>query len=513
VRRFLAALLFSLCGATCLAATPFSVDVSDLWFNPAESGWGINLAQQGDMVFATLFVYGRDGRPHWYSASSMKGTRGSGRDVSFSGVLAESFGPTQPGGFIASEVVRREVGSITFQTRGDNRADLTYSVDGVTVTKQVERLTMKATDASGEYTSDMVLGCFDAYNINAPAALRILQSGTSFSMEASASGSSCTYTGTPQWRGRIMGVNGTFSCRNGWQGTFEISDMNVTYQGFVARLAQSGMSSGTSCTRERHIGGVSAEGTRAARASADMSDLWWSPDESGWGINFQQQDNLLFGTLFTYGADRRPKWYSASDLRVSFVIDGGLPSFDGGLYESTGPSYATAFNAAAVTRRRVGDFHASPIPGTPDELDLTWSIDGSGYAKRVKRLTTRGNDSSGAYRGTYALKRTCRGGTGTGFEPLNFSVTQANGSFSLESFSPNQSCSFKGPVEARGRMLWSAGTYICGGFLPENGTYVMSELEVGQDGIIGQLQRTATNTLGGNVGCSVSGRILGVRPN
>jgi hypothetical protein len=41
----------------------------------------------------------------------------------------------------------------------------------------------------------------------------------------------------------------------------------------------------------------------------------------------------------------------------------------------------------------------------------------------------------------------------------------------------------------------------------------MSELEVGQDGIIGQLQRTSTNTLGGNVGCSVSGRILGVRPN
>jgi hypothetical protein len=505
MRRFLAAILLA-ASLDGVADTPYSIDVSDLWWNRDESGWGINLAQQHDMVFATLFVYGPDGRPHWYSASAMRGSRTGGRDVAFSGVLAESFGPTQPGAFIASEVVRREVGSISFQTRGDNQADLTYSVDGVTVTKRVERLTMKATDASGEYRGDVGMGCAGD---NTPVSIRILQSPGSFSMETANGSASCSFTGTPQWRGRILGVTGTFSCNFGWQGTFELSNMNVTYQGFVGHLSQASLG----CSREFHIGGVSAEGSRAARASADISDLWWTPDESGWGINFQQQDNMLFGTLFTYGAQRQPKWYSASDLRVSFVIDGGLPSFDGGLYESTGPSFATAFNPAAVTRRRVGDFHASPIPGTPDELNLTWSVDGASYAKRVKRFTTKGNDSSGAYRGTYAFSRTCRSGTGTGFESANFSITQAHGSFSLESAEANQTCAYKGPVEARGRMLWSAGTYACGGFLPESGTYVISELEVGQDGLIGQLQRTATNTLGGNVGCTTAGRILGVRPN
>ena len=44
------------------AATPFSVDASDLWYNPAESGWGVNLAQQGDTAFLTLYVYGSDGK-------------------------------------------------------------------------------------------------------------------------------------------------------------------------------------------------------------------------------------------------------------------------------------------------------------------------------------------------------------------------------------------------------------------------------------------------------------------
>ena len=508
MRRFLAAAILAGCAAPCLADTPFSVDVSDLWWNRDESGWGINLAQQGDMGFATLFVYGPDGRPRWYSASSMKGTR-NGADVSFSGSLAESVGPAQPGAFNASQVSRREVGTISFQTHGDNRADLVYSVDGVRVTKQVERLTMKGTDATGVYATDMPLGCTSPFSPTWPATIRILQSSpTSLELVvASASSSTCTYSGTPQWRGRLLGVTGTFACNFGWQGTFEMSNVNVTYQGFVGHLQQSGMN----CTRDLHIGGVAGEGTKAARASADMSDLWWNTTESGWGINFQQQDNLLFGTLFTYGSDGQPKWYSASELRVTFVTD-GTPSFDGALYESTGPSINTSFNTAAVTRRRVGDFHASPIPGTPDQLDLSWSVDGATYVKRVTRLTTIGNDSTGTYRGTYAFSRACTGGVSSGTQALSFTVRQSPGLL-LQSTEPNQNCTYQGTAEPRGRMLASAGTYVCSGNLTESGTYALSELEVGQDGLIGQLRRTATNTIGGNVGCTLSGRIFGVRPN
>ncbi|MEO8101804.1 MAG: hypothetical protein ABI790_04720, partial [Betaproteobacteria bacterium] len=35
----------------------FAVNYQDLWWNPAESGWGINFTHQGDTVFATLFTY------------------------------------------------------------------------------------------------------------------------------------------------------------------------------------------------------------------------------------------------------------------------------------------------------------------------------------------------------------------------------------------------------------------------------------------------------------------------
>ena len=44
-------------------------DVSDLWWNPSESGWGMQLVQQATTVFATIFVYDTHGIPIWYTAT------------------------------------------------------------------------------------------------------------------------------------------------------------------------------------------------------------------------------------------------------------------------------------------------------------------------------------------------------------------------------------------------------------------------------------------------------------
>ena len=39
----------------------FSNNFQDLWWNPSESGWGVNVAHQGDILFATLFTYDENG--------------------------------------------------------------------------------------------------------------------------------------------------------------------------------------------------------------------------------------------------------------------------------------------------------------------------------------------------------------------------------------------------------------------------------------------------------------------
>ena len=67
---------------------------------------------------------------------------------------------------------------------------------------------------------------------------------------------------------------------------------------------------------------------QATAFSTDATDLWWNPNESGWGINFNHQGDILFGTLFTYDSSGRDYWLVAPDLRRQ--SDG---SFAGSLME------------------------------------------------------------------------------------------------------------------------------------------------------------------------------------
>jgi hypothetical protein len=42
----------------------------DLWWNPAESGWGLNIAHQDDTLFGTLFTYLPNGQGQWLVMSN-----------------------------------------------------------------------------------------------------------------------------------------------------------------------------------------------------------------------------------------------------------------------------------------------------------------------------------------------------------------------------------------------------------------------------------------------------------
>jgi hypothetical protein len=51
--------------------TSFSTDQSDLWYIVVESGWGMQLVHRGTVIFATLFVYGQNSTPTWYTPAPM----------------------------------------------------------------------------------------------------------------------------------------------------------------------------------------------------------------------------------------------------------------------------------------------------------------------------------------------------------------------------------------------------------------------------------------------------------
>jgi hypothetical protein len=33
---------------------------------------------------------------------------------------------------------------------------------------------------------------------------------------------------------------------------------------------------------------------------ADVGDIWWNPNESGWGLQLSQSNTTLFATLYVY---------------------------------------------------------------------------------------------------------------------------------------------------------------------------------------------------------------------
>jgi hypothetical protein len=118
----------------------FTIDTSSmapitgLWWNKDESGWGVNLIQQFNITFVTLFTYGTDGLPRWYVASSCA-ISGAG----CTGILYE----VTAGSPILQEwigtVDASSVGTVTFNFSNNNTGEMVIEINGETNTKMIER--------------------------------------------------------------------------------------------------------------------------------------------------------------------------------------------------------------------------------------------------------------------------------------------------------------------------------------------------------------------------------------
>ncbi len=111
-----------------------TANYTSLWWNPSESGWGLNVNHQGDIVFATLFTYDTNGTPMWLVMS--RGDR-QGTSDTYSGPLFRASGPRfDANPFPAAHST--QVGTMTIAFSGDS-ASLTYSVNGIAVTKAIRK--------------------------------------------------------------------------------------------------------------------------------------------------------------------------------------------------------------------------------------------------------------------------------------------------------------------------------------------------------------------------------------
>jgi hypothetical protein len=126
--------------ANCISSINSRVSLAnyqDLWWNAAESGWGVNVTHQDEILFATLFTYGADGQNLWLVMSG--GAKQT--DGSYAGDLFQTRGPA----FNAVPFVPitnadiQKVGTMRFRFSDGENGTLTYSFDGATVIKPITR--------------------------------------------------------------------------------------------------------------------------------------------------------------------------------------------------------------------------------------------------------------------------------------------------------------------------------------------------------------------------------------
>jgi YVTN family beta-propeller protein len=123
---------------TCTAGgTPGALpNYQDMWWQPSESGWGLSVAHQGDIIFAVLYFYDESGRDLWVVAPNVPRTG----NATYSGALYRTQGPPFSRTFWNnSEVGVVPVGNLSLAFSDANNATLTYTYAGVTRTKSITR--------------------------------------------------------------------------------------------------------------------------------------------------------------------------------------------------------------------------------------------------------------------------------------------------------------------------------------------------------------------------------------
>lgn len=129
--------------------------------------------------------------------------------------------------------------------------------------------------------------------------------------------------------------------------------------------------------------------------------LWWNPAEPGWGVTITQQNRVIVLTFLLYGPDRLPRWFEAAAYSNLSPGPNGYTTWNGDMYESTGPFYGGLFDPATVTTRKVGTVSFSPA--TPGTATLKYSIDGVVVTKPIERQTFQRIPLLGVFRGFYRV--------------------------------------------------------------------------------------------------------------
>lgn len=243
LRRLLAAAL----AATALSAS--ASNFSDLWWNPAQPGTGLQIVQQGDTAFVTLFTYGSNGEPFWVVAPDARVYALTANGLpAFRGTLYRTRGSAFSAPFdpAASQVI--PVGELYLTPSADNALALEYTVGNVTVMRDLVRQTFALPVAATRYAGNFKLRMshpsggqpYGTREYNADFELDVNDAGEGVLRVSDAIQGLCDHRGPYVQTGRYGSFGGRYSCESGESGTFEVTRLEFSDQGVTGQLATAG---------------------------------------------------------------------------------------------------------------------------------------------------------------------------------------------------------------------------------------------------------------------------------
>ena len=243
LRRFIAAL------AAFAALAAQAGSYTDIWFNASEPGWGVSIVHHEDNAFATLFVYGPDGKPTWYVSPDAHAIAFSGLDGSptFRGGLYKTEGSSVGAPFDAAKSRSTPVGDFFIEVLGKDRIRLEYTIDGVTGTKEIERFSFEQPITSGGFEATFRLRQARDARVIGILLLNgeLLMQFTGGQAEITILdqlGRTCVLRGSYATAGKLVNASGTYSCNTGetLTGTFQATDIEATTHGVTGFLKMDG---------------------------------------------------------------------------------------------------------------------------------------------------------------------------------------------------------------------------------------------------------------------------------
>ena len=116
---------------------------------------------------------------------------------------------------------------------------------------------------------------------------------------------------------------------------------------------------------------------QTATPAIDYTDLWWNPNESGWGMAMAQQFGNVFLAWYVYDGTGKAFWYVAPSCTMSGS------SCSGTLFRTTGPAFGPPVDPTKVQAVAVGVAVVSFVDA--NNAVLSYTVDNVSATKVITR--------------------------------------------------------------------------------------------------------------------------------